>query len=73
MTKLATSIVIAAIVFVGCTPGESETPVQAVRSIIQLYEARDFDSLVRTVASFKLNNGFIKLSLMPNGKWGFHL
>lgn len=26
-----------------------------------------------TVASFKLNNGFIKLSLMPNGKWGFHL
>ena len=26
-----------------------------------------------TVAVFNLDNGFIKLSRMPNGQWGFHL
>ncbi len=110
----------------GCTPSESETPVEAIQSIIKLYEARDFDSLIRTryaeiykaenevqvqklidrfttrfedeaklneaistyksvleltpelsknntVAIFRLDNGFIKLSKMKNGKWGFHL
>ncbi len=126
MTKLVWIIAITALYFVGCTSSESETPVQAIQSIIQLYEARDFDTLIRTryaeiskmeneeqiqtlidrfttrfkdenklkqaistyksvlqltpelsendtVAIFKLNNGFIKLSRMPNGKWGFHL
>jgi len=126
MTKLVWIIVITSLYFVGCTSSESETPVQAIQSIIQLYEARDFNSLIRTryaeiskaeneqqiqilidrfttrfkdenklnqaistyksvlqltpelsendtVAIFKLNNGFIKLSRMPNGKWGFHL
>jgi len=126
VTKLVWTIAIAALSLVGCTSSESETPVQAIQSIIQLYEARDFNSLIRTryaeiskaeneqqiqilidrfttrfqdenklnraistyksvlqltpelsendtVAIFRLDNGFIKLSQMPNGKWGFHL
>lgn len=57
MNNLATSIVIAAFSLAACTSGESdtpgqeaapETPAQAIRAIIQLYEARDFDSLIRT-------------------------
>ena len=97
-----------------------------MQSIIQLYEARDFESLIRTryaeiskaeneeqlqtlidrfktrfqddsklnqaissyksalqvapefsddgkIATFKLNDGFVKLSQMQDGKWGFHL
>ncbi len=111
---------------VACKSSESETPVQAIQSIIDLYESRDFESLIRTryaeiskaeneeqiqmlidrfttmfqdedelneaittyksvlqltpelsendtVAIFRLDKGFIKLSQMPNGKWGFHL
>jgi len=126
MTKLVWIIAITALYLVGCTSNESETPVQAIQSIIQLYEARDFNSLIRTryaeiskaeneqqiqilidrfttrfkdenklnqaistyksilqltpellendtVAIFRLDNSFIKLSQMPNGKWGFHL
>jgi outer membrane PBP1 activator LpoA protein len=126
VTKLVWTIAIAALSLVGCTSSESETPVQAIQSIIQLYEARDFNSLIRTryaeiskaeneqqiqilidrfttrfqdenklnqaistyksvlqltpelsendtVAIFRLDNGFIKLSQMTNGKWGFHL
>lgn len=56
MTKIASSIVIAALSIVACTSGDSdttvqaepETPVQAIRSIIQLYEGGDFDALIRT-------------------------
>lgn len=135
------TLVIAAVCMVGCgssetqtpeevtpeakTPAE-ETPVQAIAAIIQLYEARDFDALIRTryaeiskaeneqqvqklidrfatlfqgddklkeaistyrsvlqvspelsedgtVATFKLDGAFVKLSQMPDGKWGFHL
>ena len=126
MTKLVLTIAIAVLSIVGCKSSESETPVQGIQSIIQLYEARDFDSLIRTryaeiykaeneeqiqklidrfttrfqdedklneaittyksvlqltpelsendtVAIFRLDNGFIKLSQMPNGNWGFHL
>ena len=126
VTKLLLTITLAVLSIVGCTSSESETPVQSIQSIIQLYEARDFDSLIRsryaeiykaeneeqiqmlidrfttrfqdenklneaistyksvleltpelsendTVAIFKLDNGFIKLSQMQNGKWGFHL
>ena len=126
MTKLVLTIAIAVLSIVGCKSSESETPVQGIQSIIQLYEARDFDSLLRTryaeiykaenqeqiqilidrfttrfqdenklneaistyksvlqltpelsendtVAIFRLDNGFIKLSQMPNGNWGFHL
>ena len=126
MTKLIWAITLAALSLVGCTSSESETPVQAIQSIIDLYEARDFDSLIRTryaeiwkakneeqiqmlidrfttrfqdetklneaistyksvleltpelsendtVAIFRLDDGFIKLSQMQNGKWGFHL
>jgi len=126
VTILVLSIAIAGLSIVGCKSSESETPVQGIQSIIQLYEARDFDSLIRTryaeiykaeneeqiqilidrfttrfqdehklneaistyksvlqltpelsendtVAIFRLDNGFIKLSQMPNGNWGFHL
>jgi len=126
VTKLVLTIAIAVLSIVGCKSSESETPVQGIQSIIQLYEARDFDSLIRTryaeiykaeneeqiqilidrfttrfqdenklneaistyksvlqltpelsendtVAIFRLDNGFIKLSQMPNGNWGFHL
>jgi len=126
VTKLLLITVIALLCIAGCTSVESETPVQAIESIIKLYEARDFDSLIRTryaeiwkaeneeqiqmlidrfttrfqdenklneaistyksvlqltpelsendtVAIFSLNDSFIKLSQMPNGKWGFHL
>ena len=126
MTKLLLTISIAVLLIVGCNSSESETPVQAIQSIIKLYEARDFDSLIRaryaeiykakdeqqiqmlidrfttryqddsklnkaistyksvldltpelsendTVAIFKLDDGFIKLSQMSNGNWGFHL
>jgi len=126
VTKLIWAITLAALSLVGCTSSESETPVQAIQSIIDLYEARDFDSLIRTryaeiwkakneeqiqmlidrfttrfqdetklneaistyksvleltpelsendtVAIFRLDDGFIKLSQMQNGKWGFHL
>ena len=126
MPKLLCAIILAALSFVGCKSSESETPVQGIQSIIQLYEARDFNSLIRTryaeiskaeneeqiqmlidrftnrfedenklneaistyksvlqltpelsenntVAIFRLDNGFIKLSQMPNGNWGFHL
>lgn len=126
MTRLLFVTAIILLSIVGCTPSESETPVEAVQSIIKLYEARDFDSLIRTryaeiykaenevqvqklidrfttrfedeaklneaistyksvleltpelsknntVAIFRLDNGFIKLSKMKNGKWGFHL
>ena len=126
VTKFLSTIAITALCLTGCTSSESETPVQAIRSIIQLFEARDFNSLIRTryaeiskaeneqqiqilidrfttrfqdenklnqaistyksvlqltpelsendmVAIFRLNNDFIKLSQMPNGKCGFHL
>jgi hypothetical protein len=126
MTKFLWVFAITTLYLAGCTSNESETPNQAIQSIIQLYEARDFDSLIRTryaeiwkaeneeqiqmlidrfttrfqvenklneaistyksvlqltpelsendtVAIFRLDNGFIKLSQMPNGKWGFHL
>ena len=126
MTRLLFVTAIILLSIVGCTPSESETPVEAIQSIIKLYEARDFDSLIRTryaeiykaenevqvqklidrfttrfedeaklneaistyksvleltpelsknntVAIFRLDNGFIKLSKMKNGKWGFHL
>jgi hypothetical protein len=126
VTKLLLITVITLLYIAGCTSSESETPVKAVQSIIELYEAKDFDSLIRTryaeiykaeneeqvqmlidrftirfqddiklneavatyksaleltpelsendtVAIFKLDNGFIKLSFMQNGKWGFHL
>ena len=32
----------------GCTSNEPETPAEAIQSIIDLYESRDFDSLIRT-------------------------
>jgi hypothetical protein len=126
MTRVLSTIVIAASCLAGCQSSEPETPIQAIGAIIQLHEARDFDSLVRTryaeiwkaeseqqiqslvdrfktryqdddtleqaisiyrsalqiapelaedgtVATFELNNGFIKLSQMPDGTWGFHL
>lgn len=126
MTKLLWTITLAVLSLVGCKSSESETPVQGIQSIIQLYEVRDFNSLIRTryaeiskaenqeqiqmlidrfttrfedekklnqaistyksvlqltpelsendtVAIFRLDSGFIKLSQMPNGKWGFHL
>ena len=126
VTRFLGTLLIAALCIAGCTSSESETPVKAIESIIQLFEARDFDSLIRTryaeiykaeneeqiqmlidrfttrfqdesdlnqaistyksvlqltpelsendtVAIFKLDNSFIKLSQMQNGKWGFHL
>ncbi len=56
MTRIAFPIVFASILLAGCGSGESpqaetperETPAQALHAIIQLYEARDFDSLIRT-------------------------
>ncbi len=33
---------------VGCGSSASETPPQALQAIIRLYEARDFDALIRT-------------------------
>ncbi|MCK5187401.1 MAG: hypothetical protein KAR43_09750 [Deltaproteobacteria bacterium] len=48
MTKLVETIAIAVLSIVGCKSSESETPVQGIQSIIQLYEARDFNSLIRT-------------------------
>ena len=48
MPKLLCAIILAALSFVGCKSSESETPVQGIQSIIQLYEARDFNSLIRT-------------------------
>lgn len=104
----------------------AETPADALRAIIALYQARDFDRLVRTryaeigkaendqqvqalidrftsryaddsmleravaayraalavepeisddgaVATFNLERGFIRLSKMADGRWGFHL
>jgi hypothetical protein len=126
VTRFLGTLFIAALCIAGCTSNKSETPVEAIQSIIQLYEARDFDSLIRTryaeiykaeneeqiqmlidrfttsfreenklneaittyksvlnltpeisendtVAIFRLDNSFIKLSQMQNGKWGFHL
>jgi len=111
----------------GTSSGTSETPAEAVRAIIQLYQAWDFDSLVRTryAEIHKIENekqmqalidrfesrfadenrldqavrqyealltmspefspdgktvlfdlkerGFVKLSRLPDGRWGFHL
>ena len=104
----------------------AETPQEALRAIMQLYQARDFDALIRTryaeiskapheraiqalvdqftdlfqddtqlqeaintyqtallrdpvltdngmTATFYLDDGFIRLSRMSSGKWGFHL
>jgi len=126
MTKFLWTMALVTICLFGCTSSEPETPVEAVESIIELYEARDFDSLIRTryaeiykaeneeqiqmlihrftyrfqdktklneaistyksvleltpelsendtVAIFRLDNSFIKLSQMQNGNWGFHL
>jgi len=126
MKRIVLILVIAGLWVAGCASSEPETPGQAVQAIIELYEARDFDSLIRTryaeiskardeqqiqtlidrfgtrykeeaalnqavatyrsvlrltpelsengtVAVFKLNDGFIKLSRMDNGNWGFHL
>ena len=126
VTKVLLNTAISLLCIFGCSSNESETPVEAIQSIIQLYEARDFDSLIRTryaeiykaeneeqiqmlidrfttrfrdenklneaittyksvlnltpeisendtVAIFRLDNSFIKLSQMQNGKWGFHL
>ena len=123
----AVSILLVLSVFsLNCFAEDSETPVQAIQSIIKLYEAKDFESLVRKryaeiskakneqqiqslidrfttsyqdeknlnkaisiykstlkitpaisedgkVAKFNFENGFIKLSKMTNGKWGFHM
>ena len=126
VTKLLLTMTLVAICLIGCTSSEPETPAEAIQSIIELYEARDFDSLIRTryaeiykaeneeqiqmlihrftyrfqdetklneaisayksvlhltpelsendtVAIFRLDNSFIKLSQMKNGNWGFHL
>lgn len=126
MTKILFINIIVLLSIVGCTPSEPETPVQAIQSIIKLYEAGDFDSLIRTryaeiykaendeqiqmlidqfktrfrdenklneaistyksvlqltpeisendsMAIFNLDDKFIKLTRMTNGKWGFHL
>jgi hypothetical protein len=129
MFRIMWSLAAAALCLVGCepeAPEAPETPAQAIQSIIRLFEARDFDSLVRTryaeiskaeneeqiqalvdrfetrfrdaaaleeaistyratlegaptlsedgtVATFQLSRGFVKLSRMPDGKWGFHL
>ena len=124
--RAVSSLAAAVLCVVGCESGAPETPAQAIQSIIRLYEARDFDSLIRTryaeifkaeneaqiqglvdrfdtrfqdesaleeaistyraalqgaptlsedgtVATYQLSQGFIKLSRMPDGKWGFHL
>jgi len=126
VTKILFINIIVLLSIVGCTPSEPETPVQAIQSIIKLYEAGDFDSLIRTryaeiykaendeqiqmlidqfktrfrdenklneaistyksvlqltpeisendsMAIFNLDDKFIKLTRMTNGKWGFHL
>ncbi len=126
MTRIAFIIGIMVIGLYGCESAEPETPAQALGALIQLYEARDFDALVRTryaeiskaeneqqiqslidrfatryqtedrlneaiaiyesalqvtpelteggtIARFTVDDGFIKLSRMPNGNWGFHL
>lgn len=126
VTKILFINLIALLCIVGCTPSEPETPAEAIQSIIKLYEARDFDSLIRTryaeiwkaeneeqikqlidrfttrfqdenklseaistyksvlqltpeisendsMAIFNLDDKFIKLTRMTNGKWGFHL
>ena len=128
MRNVVVRLLMALVCLVGCG-GDStgtETPAEAVREIIRLYEARDFESLVRTryaelskaeseqqvhalidrfqeryrdeatlnqatlryrsllemtpeitndgnTATFNLGEGFVKLTRMPNGMWGFHL
>ena len=38
--------------------------------IIRTASEKDFKDII---AIFMVDDGFIKLSQMPNGKWGFHL
>ena len=126
MTRIATIVILASLCLGGCSSTETETPQQALQAIIDLYEARDFDLLIRTryaeidkadgenqiqqlvdrfakrfasdtslreavntyrkalkiqpvlsekgtIATFRLETGFIKLSLQKNETWGFHL
>ncbi len=131
MTKNMLAAALSTVVFLGgCggEPGASETPGEALQAIIDLYESRDFDALIRDryaeigkaeseeqiralidrfakryadeeackqaialyrsllstspkmaeegdVATYVVDEGeaFVKLSRMPNGKWGFHL
>lgn len=115
------------LLFIGCRDDNTaESPEQAIKSIITLYKAKDFNSLIRTryaelpkadnelqiqflvdrfskrfadeeklkaaiktyksalkskkewsnggnTVTFKLKKGFIMLSVMPDGRWGFHL
>lgn len=126
MKKLLIFLVIF-INFIGCRDGSSvESPETAIKEIIKLYKAKDYETLIKTryaelpkansefqiqfltdkfqkrfsdkeklnqaiktyksalkapkewsnggnTVTFKLKEGFIMLSVMPNGKWGFHL
>ena len=51
MTRAVLTLLVAAVCLVGCTasePSAPETPAQGISAIIGLYEAGDFESLVRT-------------------------
>ncbi len=126
MRRLSLPIAALLLFVAACGSPAPETPGQGVQAIIELYEARDFDALVRTryaeiskaetdeqvetlierfrtrfadeavlqqgisvyeslssktpeltedgtVATYSVEGGFVKLSKMPDGRWGFHL
>ena len=48
MIKILLINVITLLSLIGCSSNAPETPAEAIQSIIDLYESRDFDSLIRT-------------------------